>query len=447
MLLRLSVRLALALAITALGLAPLPLAGVPAQDVGRGWAWVGPEAARALRPARSEREPLKTAFAQATYPLMVVDDTGASTTFAGPPQRIVSLSPGYTEDVFALGAGDRLVAVDSYSDYPPEAAAVETRLTTYPSPSVEALVALQPDLVLSLVEKDDVVAQLRQQGIPVLRLLPADFDATVQVILTLGQVLDVADRAEAIAADMRARRDAVAQTVADAPAPSVFYEMDASDPIRPFAAGPRGFYGQLVELAGGRNIFADIPGDFGQVSAESVIARNPDLIILADAYSPYNPQTPALVSLRPGWDAITAVRDGAIYAVDADILSRPSPRLVEGLETLAYLFHPDRFAAAGGPRLAAPGSASPFCQAGQAPEFAYGFQALAELLGGAMGEATECAHVDPANGDTYQQTTKGLAIYRRATNTPTFSSGGEQWALTADGLTQVSGGQEPPGSP
>jgi iron complex transport system substrate-binding protein len=108
------------------------------------------------------------AQAEPTYPLAVVDDAGVRTTFHGPPERIVSLSPGHTETVFALGAGERLVAVDNYSDFPPEAVAIPTRLTTFPTVSVETIVALGPDLVVSEVEKDEVLDQLRRQGVPVL---------------------------------------------------------------------------------------------------------------------------------------------------------------------------------------------------------------------------------------------------------------------------------------
>ena len=378
------------------------------------------------------------------YPLTITDDSGARVTFTSAPKRIVSLNPGDTETVFALGAGDRLVAVDSYSNYPADAKAVPTRLTTYPTPSIETIVSLKPDLVLSLVENDNVLNQLRQQGIPVLKLFPTDFDATTQEIAELGQLLDRSDRGAEIAGAMRARRDAVVQAVAEAPRPSVFYEMDASDPTKPFTAGPRGFYGQLVDLAGGDNVFGDLPGDFAQVSAESVIARDPGLILLTDAYAPLNPQSPAMVAARPGWDHITAVRTGAIYAVQAELFSSPGPRLIDGLESLAFLLHPARFAADGGPHLA-PALSFPFCAPGQSPTYAFGFALLSEMLGPTMGEPTECAHVDATSRDTYQQTTKGVALYHQATNTTVLTSGGDHWALTNDGLVQWSGGGlEPP---
>ena len=138
---------------------------------------------------------------------------------------------------------------------------MQPRLNTYPTVSVETIVSLKPDLVLALVERDDVLNELRQQGVPVLKFFPKDFETTTQEIATLARVLGVAERGQSIAGEMRARRDTVVQAVADAPRPKLFYEMDASDQTKPFAAGPNGFYGQLVDLAGAANIYADVPGD------------------------------------------------------------------------------------------------------------------------------------------------------------------------------------------
>jgi iron complex transport system substrate-binding protein len=161
--------------------------------------------------------------AQSTYlPVTVVDDSGVQTTFTAPPRRIVSLNPGHTETVFALGAGDRLVAVDTYSDYPVEARQVQPRLTTYPTVFIETVVSLKPDLVLALVEHDDVLNQLRERGVSVLKLFPKDFDTTTQEIATLGRVLGTAEPGKTIAATMWARRDAILQAVADAPRPTLF---------------------------------------------------------------------------------------------------------------------------------------------------------------------------------------------------------------------------------
>jgi iron complex transport system substrate-binding protein len=299
--------------------------------------------------------PLTTPLAHAQqapnpyFPLTITDDGGTTTTFAMPPQRVVSISPGLTEITFALGAGNRLVAVDTYSDFPPEAKSVQPRLNTYPSPSIETIVSLKPDLVLSLADRDEDLALIRRQGIPVLKIFPKDFDAAERAIQTLGQLYGAPDTGDAIATDMELRRQAVAAAIADAPRPRVYEELDASEPDKPFVAGPNGFYGQLIDLAGGDNIFADLPGDVGQVGGETIVERDPEVIILTDADLPFNPQTPDMVAARPGWDSVTAVQNAAIYPVPGALYSTPGPRLVEGLEQLAQLLHPDRFSGAARP--------------------------------------------------------------------------------------------------
>jgi iron complex transport system substrate-binding protein len=281
------------------------------------------------------------------FPLTVTDDSGVGTTFVAPPRRVVSLNPGLTEITFALGHGDSLVGVDTYSDFPAEARNIQPRLTAFPNPSVEAIVALQPDLVLTLAESDDIIAQLRGQGIPVVKMFPRDYDATVAAVRTLGQVYGSPDAGEALATDMSTRRDAVVAAVAGASRPRVYEELDASQPGMPFAAGPNGFYGQLIDLAGGTNIFADLPGDAGRVDAESIVQRDPEVIILTDSDLPFNPQSPDMVRARPGWNVITAVQNGAIYPVPGSLYSTPGPRLAMGLEDLATILHPDRFPPSG----------------------------------------------------------------------------------------------------
>ena len=280
------------------------------------------------------------------FPLSITDDSGTTTTFPATPQRIVSLNPGLTEITFALGAGNRLVAVDTFSDFPPEAKNVQPRLTTFPSLSVETIVGLRPDVVLSLADRDEDIAQIRRQGIPVLKIFPKDFDAAVRAIQTLGQLYGAPDAGDEIATDMDVRRDAVVAAIADAPRPRVYEELDASEPDKPFVAGPNGFYGELIDLAGGENIFGDLPGDVGQVGAEAIVERDPEVIILTDADLPFNPQTPDMVAARPGWDSVTAVQNGAIYPVPGSLFSTPGPRLIDGLEQLARLLHPDLFSGA-----------------------------------------------------------------------------------------------------
>jgi len=276
------------------------------------------------------------------FPVTVRDDAGRTVTFAAPPQRIVSLTPGHTETLYALGAGPRVLVTDKFSDYPAENQP-KAKLTTYPKPNLEELVSLQPDLVLVLVEGDDFLRQMDDRHIPTLRLFPKTFEAALHDIELVGDVIGAHDRARQITADMGTRSQAVRAKTQSAKSVPVFYELDGSDPTKPFAAGPSGFFGDLVPLAGGTNVFADLARPSGQVSTEQVVARDPEIIILGDADLPYMPQTPEMVKARPGWGQITAVRTGRVYPLSSSLLERPGPRLIEGLEQLAKLLHPELF--------------------------------------------------------------------------------------------------------
>ncbi len=301
-------------------------------------------------PPASPTLPAKTPTAAANaapttvpgFPVTVTDDAGRTVTFDRPPRRIISLSPGHTETLYALGLGDDVVMTDTYSDYPPENKP-KAKLNTYPKPNVEEIVSLKPDLVVVLVEGNDFIQQMDARHIPVLKVFPRTFDGTLKDIDMLGKVTGTETRAVQVTDSMRARADAVVARTKDAPRPRILYELDASDPTKPFVAGTGGFYGDLVPMAGGTNIFADVKQSAAQVSAEQIIARDPQIILLADADSPYNAQTPAMVKARPGWSQISAVRNGKIYPVNSELLTRPGPRLAEGLEDLAKTIHPELF--------------------------------------------------------------------------------------------------------
>lgn len=290
----------------------------------------------------SAAAPASSALAPAGFPLTVTDDAGRKVTFDRPPQRIISLSPGHTETLYALGLGDRVVATDSYSDYP-AANKPKATLKTYPKPPIEQIVADKPDLVLTLVEGNDFLQQMDQQGIKTLKLFPTSFDGTLKDISLIGQVTGTSDRAGVITSGMRERANAIVAKTKNAPKPVVVYELDASDPTKPFVAGPAGFYGDLIPMAGGKNAFDDLKTAAGQVSAEQILARDPDVIILGDSLVPFNPQTPQMVKSRPGWSGIKAVKNNRIVVVDDNLVSRPGPRLADGLAQLAHAIHPELF--------------------------------------------------------------------------------------------------------
>ncbi len=273
--------------------------------------------------------------------LTIVDDAGRSVTLDGPPKRIMTLTPGNTEILFALGAEDRIVAVDQWSDFPP-AAKAKPRVAPF-NPSLEQIVRFSPDLILSTHGGAEPLLPLDRHGIRVMVFAPRTLDDIYRNILLIGRIVNAERRAEDLVRAMRQRVAAVVAKVRDAPRPKIFIEFDGSDPSRPFTAGPGSFIDVLVQLAGGANIAARSRTAWPQFSLEELIRADPDLIILSDASAPINSQTPELVASRLGWSHLRAVRLGAIAAIDSNAISRPGPRIVEGLELLARLLHPDRF--------------------------------------------------------------------------------------------------------
>lgn len=273
--------------------------------------------------------------------LAVIDDAGRSVMLDGPPTRIMTLTPGNTEILFALGAQDRIVAVDRWSDFPP-AAHTKPRVVPF-SPSLEQIVRFGPDLILSTYGAAEPLLPLERRGIRVMIFAPRTLDDIYRNILLMGRIVDAEPRAERLVRAMRERVAAVVAKVRDAPRPKVFIELDGSDPGRPFTAGPGSFIDVLIRLAGGDNVAARSRTAWPQFSLEELIRTDPDLIILSDAGTSANPQIPELMTGRSGWSSLRAVRRGMVFSIDLDLISRPGPRIVEGLERLAGLLHPERF--------------------------------------------------------------------------------------------------------
>ncbi|PWB79325.1 MAG: ABC transporter substrate-binding protein [Candidatus Methylomirabilota bacterium] len=273
-------------------------------------------------------------------PLTVIDDAGRSVTLSGSPKRIMTLTPGHTEILFALGAGDRIVAVDQWSDFP-SAAKGKPQIVPF-NPNLEQVVRLNPDLILSTYGGAEPLLPLQRYGISVMIFAPRTLEHLYRNILLIGRIVDAEARAEGLVRVMRQRVAAVTAKVRDAPRPQIFIEVDGADPDRPFTAGPGSFVDALVQLAGGVNVAAHSRTAWPEFSLEELVKADPDLIVLADPLAPSNPDALEQVARRPGWGRVRAVRLGRIATIDANLISRPGPRIVDGLERLARLLHPDR---------------------------------------------------------------------------------------------------------
>ena len=272
--------------------------------------------------------------------LTFTDGLGREIKLDGPAQRVVSLAPSNTEILIAIGAGDQVVGRDAYSDYPAEAIAVTDIGDTYGDLNTELIVSLEPDLVLAAeINTQEQVKALEDLGLTVYYLKnPLTLEEMYNNLEIVAQLTEHEAEAATLIESLKARVTAIDDAIAPISSrPSVFYEIDGTDPAKPYTAGKGTFITLLIERAGGSNIAADIDG-YPQLSLEQVVAADPSFIILGDSAFGV---TAELVAGRPGWENLSAVKNNQILPFDDNLLSRPGPRLVDGLEALVGILHPD----------------------------------------------------------------------------------------------------------
>ncbi len=279
----------------------------------------------------NQTAPAATGEASGGFPVQVV--TGAvgsdsTITIEQKPDAIISLSPSATETLFAIGAGDQVIAVDDQSSYPAEAP--RTNLSGY-QPNVEAILNYSPDLVVTATPDDTTISGLSKAGVPTL-VLPAvtDFDGVYNEIERLGTATGHIESSKELVSDMRARIDQAVSEAPQAVGVTYFHELDPTL----YTVTSDSFIGQVYGLFGLVNIADAAPsgGGYVQLSEESVVEANPDVIFLADAA--FGGASPEEVAQRPGWSQITAVELNQIFVLDPDISSRWGPRVVDFVEDI-----------------------------------------------------------------------------------------------------------------
>jgi iron complex transport system substrate-binding protein len=268
---------------------------------------------------------------------------GREVVLSSAAQRIVSLSPSVTETLFAVGAGEQVVGRDSFSNYPPEAGSIQDVGGSMGNYSMETIASLQPDLVIAAeINTPEQVKALEDLGLTVYYLAnPTTLDKIYDLVTTVGTLSGHNDEAETLNTSLRARVQAVEETIAKAEdRPLVFYELDGTDASKPWTPGPGSFMDELIRAAGGENAAAGLTSAWAQISIEELLVQDPDFILLGDAIWGV---TPEQVTARAGWEGLTAIKEGRIYPFNDDLVSRPGPRLVDGLEELARLIHPELY--------------------------------------------------------------------------------------------------------
>lgn len=270
------------------------------------------------------------------YDFTLRQSDGVTLALEQPPQRIVSLSAHFTEILCTIGAGEQLVAVDPYANCP--AGGEEKPVLDSFQPNLEAIAGYQPDLVYVFSNMDNIVEALREIDIPVLYLeLPSSVEGVLDQILLFGRLTGHEAEAQDLIRSMRERMDALRERLADVEeGPRVFHEVDSTY----FTVSPDSFVGDLYEFLKAQNIAAGADTPYPQLSAETIIQRDPEVIVLADEAAGVTPES---VRERPGWGQISAVRNDRICVIDPALASQPGPRIVDALEELAQCLYPDRF--------------------------------------------------------------------------------------------------------
>jgi iron complex transport system substrate-binding protein len=275
-------------------------------------------------------------------PIRMTDGLESEVILPRPATRIVSLGGSNTEILFAIGADDLLLGADQFSDYPEQAKSLATISAGYGTLDVESIKALDPDLVLAAeIISAEQVQGMRKLGLTVFYIanplsLPDGLYANIR---TIGALTGRGADAEALVSALQSRFRAVSEKTAGASSsPLVFFELDATDPARPYTAGPGTFIDMLIGLAGGRNLGASLASDWAQISAEEILRQDPDVILLGDTDFGVTVES---VAERPGWGNLSAVQNGSVYSIDSNLVLRPGPRLIDGLETMVPLLHPE----------------------------------------------------------------------------------------------------------
>lgn len=272
--------------------------------------------------------------------IVLTDGLNRTVTLEAPAQRLVSLAPSNTEILFAVGAGSQVVGRDESSDYPAEVTILPT-VGGWSGFSQEAIAALQPDLVLAAeITPPELVAALESLGLTVYLLPnPHTLEEMYGNLETVAILTGHEAEAQTLIEQLRARVAVVdGQVAAIAERPRVYYELDATEPTKPWTAGPGSFIDLLIARAGGINVAANLSGEWAQISLEELLVLDPDIILLGDAL--YG-ETPEKVAARPGWETLRAVRNGQVFPFDDTLVSRPGPRLVDALEALFRVLHPE----------------------------------------------------------------------------------------------------------
>ena len=274
--------------------------------------------------------------------LMVTDDLGRKVTIYKQPETIVSLAPNNTEILFELGLGDKVIAVSEYCNYPLEAQN-KIKIGGFSTVNIEKVVSLKPDLVLATGRiQEATVEELERVGLTVIALAARSIEDIFENIRLVAKATGQLETARELTTNLERRIKAVRDKIKDLPEsqrPTVFYEVEY-EPL--MTAGPGTFIDDLIHLSGGLNIASDSATKYPVYNLEILIERNPEVIIISLEHGSIAVSVEGVKS-RKRWKIIDAVKNNQVYGINADIVSRSGPRIVDALEEIARFIHPGLF--------------------------------------------------------------------------------------------------------
>jgi iron complex transport system substrate-binding protein len=274
-------------------------------------------------------------------PQSFTDDAGRQVDIEKAPQRIIAFGPSITEILFELGLGDRIVGVSDFCDYPQEALA-KPKVGNSFSPSIEKVVELDPDLVMT-VEHEQFNSELEGLGITYVVLDPENVMSILDTIRIAGEVTGKAREGNSLVSDMEQVIVDITNRVKSVARPTVFFMVDGTDPNIPWTVGGGSFIHDVITIAGGENIASRVADDYTQLSIEEIVNADPDIIIIQTMMGGVPTVAAEVLEQHPIWQQLSAVREGSIYLINGDLVSRPGPRITQGLEEMAKILHPELF--------------------------------------------------------------------------------------------------------
>ena len=273
----------------------------------------------------------------AAFGAEVQDALGRVVSLETPPLRLIALAPNLTEILYALGLGDRVVGVTNHCNYPPEVN-LKPRVGSYINLNIERIISLSPDLVIGTMDGNEryVLDLLEQAHIKVFFVNPRDVRQAIETISTVGLVCGYPEKARQLSDALTLRVNRVVDVTSTIKRPLVFLQIN----IQPIMSVNRNtVHHDLIRLAGGENMTADEPVTYPRISLEEVVRRKPDVIVISSMERAARFERARQEWFQ--WKSIPAVQEGRVHLVDSDLIDRPSPRLIQGLEIMARLIHPE----------------------------------------------------------------------------------------------------------